>query len=148
MINRDEAEALLEEQGHLFLHDGADAGLVRRVYLDEYTGWPSFATVASDLPDRETLVALHQAERGRADGSSAGGVWVPYDAARVGAAPTLATDQDLSISEEDALFDYYEVPIEGVVPIVEHLGSVLVPTDSHDPDGPAAVEHDVDHPPD
>lgn len=144
MIDRDEAEQLLADGGHLFDGSGHDAGPVLRIYLDEYTGWPTFATIASDLPDRETLVALHEAER-RAAGWGVGGVRVPYHQERIDRAPTVATDRDLSISEEDALFDYYGVPIDGVTPVVEHLGSVLTP---HDADGhaPDVVEHDVDRP--
>ncbi len=84
MIDRDEAEQLLEDQGHLFRASGDDAGEVLRVYLDEYRGWPSFCTVASNLPDWETVVALHEAEH-RPQG---GGVTVPYGLAA--AAPRVA----------------------------------------------------------
>ena len=127
MIDRDEAEQLLEAEGHLFLGAepdvGRDAGPVLRVYLDEYSGWPSFATVAGAKAGRESLVALHQAHlRHQGDG-----VQVPYGEDTLNQAPTVGADQDPSISEEDALFDYYGVPVDGVVPVVGHLGSVLVP---------------------
>jgi len=147
MIDRDEAEALLEAGGHLFLGSGddtgRDAGPVLRVYLDEYSGWPSFATVAAALPGQESLVALHQAEH-REQGD---GIQVPYDEDKINAAPTVGADQDLSISEEDALFDYYGVPIDEVIPVVEHLGSALVPHETSDAAaGPEVAEHDVDRP--
>ncbi len=150
MIDRDEAEQLLEAEGHLFLGSGLDvgrdAGPVLRVYLDEYSGWPSFATVAAAVPGQESLVALHEAEvRDEGDG-----IQVPYSEDKVDRAPTVAAEQDLSISEEDALFDYYGVPVDGVSPVVEHLGSVLVPHEtavgSPGADGPDVVEHDVDRP--
>ena len=147
MIDRDEAEALLEAEGHLFLGSGADtgrdAGPVLRVYLDEYSGWPSFATVAAAEAGRESLVALHEAER-RDQGD---GIQVPYDEDTINRAPTVAAHQDLSISEEDALFDYYGVPVDGVTPVVEHLGSALVPHQTPDGStGPDVAEHDVDRP--
>lgn len=145
MIDRDEAEQLLEAGGHLFLGSGDDVGLdagpVLRVYLDEYSGWPSFATVAAALPGKEWLVALHQAEL-REPGD---GLQVPYDAATVDQAPTVGTDQDLTVSEEDLLFDYYGVPIDGVTPAVEHLGAALLPRTTMT-EGSEVVEHDVDHP--
>ena len=143
MIDRDEAEALLEAEGHLFLGDGGDAGPVLRVYLDEYSGWPSFATVAAAVPGQESLVALHEAQH-REQGD---GIQVPYDEDKVSSAPTVDAGQDLSISEEDRLFDYYGVPIDGVTPVVEHLGSVLTPHEALAAgQGPDVVEHDVDHP--
>lgn len=145
MIDLDQAEWLLDTDGHLFNGSGHDSGEVLRIYVDVYTGWPSFATIASAQPGRETLVALHEAEPfvtndrshaparggategGHGDG---GGVQVPYDQARIDGAPTVGLDQHLSISEEDALFEYYGVPIDGVMPVVEHLGGELVP---HEP---------------
>lgn len=136
MISHDEAEQLLDNQGHLTAGQD-DLGPVLRVYLDEYTGWPSFCTITSPLPDLETLVALHEAD------TNDRGITVPYHRDTINQAPRVRTGHDLSITEEDALFDYYNVPIEGVVPAVEHLGSVLVPTDHN----VGVVEHDVDHPP-
>ena len=141
MLTRDEAEELLEQEGHVFDGSGHDVGQVLRVFLDEYTGWPSFGTVESSTVDRETFVALHEAElREQGDG-----VVVPYERSRIDAAPTTTIDHDLSISEEDNLFDYYRVPVDGVVPVVEHLGSVLAPVPgTEQEDEPTVDEHDVD----
>lgn len=140
MISHDEAEQLLEDQGRLYTRRGADLGPVLRVYLDEYTAWPSFCTIASLLPGLETFVALHEAELAVGGG---GGIVVPYEADMISQAPQVQEDHDLSIAEEDALFDYYHVPIDGVAPAVEHLGSVLTPTER---DG-EVVEHKTDHAP-
>ena len=78
---------------------------------------------------------------------------MPYGIARIEGAPTAGTERDLPISEEDALFEYDEVPIEGVVPSVEHLGSALVPVRHVAADQQAAaggpwevVEQDLRHP--
>lgn len=45
MIDRDEAERLLANRGHLIASDGTDLGPLLQVYVDEYTGWPTFATI-------------------------------------------------------------------------------------------------------
>jgi len=124
MITRDEAERIVDEEGQAWTQDGDALGPVMRVFLDEYTGWPSFMTVQLDETSaHETFVALHEAAVEGAD------VLVPYDRDRVHNAPTVSAGQDLSLGEEDELFDYYGVPIEGVQPYVAHLGSALVSAD-------------------
>ena len=121
MIPRDEAERVVDEEGQACTRGGDALGPVVRVFLDEYTGWPSFMTVQLDKTSaHETFVALHEAAVEGAD------VLVPYDRDRVRNAPTVSAGQDLSLGEEDELFDYYGVPIEGVQPSVAHLGSALV----------------------
>ena len=120
MISSDEAEQIVEDGGHLVTRDGDDLGPVRRVFLDDYTAWPSFCTVDTDPPSgEEVFVALHEAEL---DGDR---ILVPYDLPRIDDAPRAAPDQSLSIADEDALFDYYEVPVEGVQPVVARLGQVF-----------------------
>jgi len=124
VITRDEAEQVVEEKGRALTRQGDLLGPVVRVFLDEYTGWPSFMTVQLDERSvHETFVALHEAV---ADGAD---VVVPYGRDLVHNAPTVTTGQALSMGEEDELFDYYGVPIEGVEPSVAHLGSTLLPTD-------------------
>jgi hypothetical protein len=124
MISRDEAERIVDGGGQAVTQDGDDLGSVVRIFLDEYTSWPSFMTVQLDQTSaHETFIALHEAS---ADGADA---VVPYDRERVHNAPTVSAGQDLSLGEEDELFDYYGVPIEGVEPSVAHLGSALVPTE-------------------
>ena len=148
MIDHDEAEQVLETDGHLFLAGGADAGPVQRIYLDDYSGWPSFCTIlprgdgAIPAEDgagagREVFVALHQAE------TVAGGVRVPYGQDKIDGAPQVLDGRELSISEEDALFDYYGVPIDDIAPVIEHLGAVLETSPHGD-----VTSRDVDHPAD
>ena len=135
VITRDEAEQVVEEKGRALTRHGDLLGPVVRVFLDEYTGWPSFMTVQLDNRSaHETFIALHEAVADSAD------VVVPYGRDLVHNAPTVTTGQALSLGEEDALFDYYGVPIEGVEPSVAHLGSTLLPTN----DG--VNEEQIDHP--
>jgi hypothetical protein len=81
----------------------------------------------------ETFVALHEAKLRAAMSSS-------LHLQRVENAPRISVGDSLSISEEDALFTYYEVPPEGVVPTVANLVSALVTHDQQ------VSETDVDHP--
>lgn len=134
MITKTQAEQLLDERGQARTTTGDNLGEVLRVFLDNYTDWPSFCTVQSSAPSRETYIALHEATL--VDGN----LVLPYTLDRIRNAPQVDQDADLSIREEDELFDYYGVPIEGVVPSVAHLGSALT-TDSHG----HVIETDVEH---
>ena len=116
MIDHDEAEQVLQVKGRLYLGDGTDAGPVRRIFLDEYSGWPGFCTIGprpslspvSGAAGREVFVALHTAELVE------GGLRVPYDATTIDNAPHVLDGQSLTIAEEDALFEYYEMPVDPV----------------------------------
>ncbi len=126
MIDRDEAEQVLAEHLSMETTVGNRLGPIRRVFLDDYTGWPSFATIDSAAePGRESFVALHQAdlEEDR--------VVVPYPLDKITGAPTVDAADSLTTHQEDDLFDYYGVPIDGAVPAVSHLGNALEPQ----PDG-------------
>ena len=120
MISKDEAEQVLADHGRAHTDVGHDLGPVARVFLDDYTGWPSFMTVTLDPATKnETFVALHEAKlRGR-------DVVVPYTLHRIQHAPHLPAGDELNVEQEDQLFDYYQVPIEGVEPNVARLGNAL-----------------------
>ncbi len=119
MINRWEIETLLRDEAHLVDGDGGDLGPVARVFLDDYTGWPSFCTIEAPAGSHQAYVALHEAT------ATDGAISVPYARRVIVNAPRAAYDVSLSRAEEDTLFDYYGVPIDGVVPVVAHLGHVL-----------------------
>lgn len=134
MITKAEAQQLLDDAGTARTRAGDNLGPVLRIFLDEYTDWPSFATIHSLTPARETYVALHEADLVNGD------LVVPYAMDRIHNAPQVDHDCDLSILEEDQLFDYYDVPLEGVIPSVAHLGTALS-TDAHG----NITETDVNH---
>ena len=135
MIDRDEAETIVADKLPLGTTSGVRLGSVIRVFLDDYTGWPSFATVDLGKTDRqEVFVALHEAELVDRQ------VVVPYELDLILNAPRASPDRDLTSQEEDAVFDYYGVPIDGVSPSVAHLGRVLTPTDH----GRGVTEIDTD----
>ena len=134
MITRTEAKQLLDRAGAARTSAGDDLGPVQRIFLDEYTDWPSFFTIQSSSPSRETYVALHEATLEDGD------LVVPYSLDRIQNAPQVDRDTDLTIREEDELFDYYDVPVDGVVPSVAHLGTALAADDRGD-----VTETDVEH---
>lgn len=135
MINKSQALQVLDDQRAVLTRAGEQLGPVVRIFLDDFTDWPSFCTVDLAAPStRETYVALHEAELVQGD------IVVPYSRQQVADAPQVEQDQDLSITAEDQLFDYYGVPMEGVVPIVANLGTALGTDDSGD-----LTETRVDH---
>ncbi|GEM_PF-1854116 len=80
-------------------------GKVGQVYLDDQTGEPNWVTVKTGLfGTKEYFLPLDEAElEGRR-------LIVPYGKATVTGAPSTEIDQNLSVSEEEALYRYYEVP--------------------------------------
>ena len=82
--------------------DGGKIGTIGQVYLDNATGQPEWATVKTGLfGSSESFVPLSQAE------VSGDGVRLPYDKDRVKGAPNIASDHELSETEEGELYSYY-----------------------------------------
>jgi uncharacterized protein (TIGR02271 family) len=82
--------------------DGSKIGTIGQVYLDNETGQPEWATVKTGLfGSNESFVPLSQAE------VFDDGVRLPYDKDRVKGAPNIASDHELSETEEDELYSYY-----------------------------------------
>jgi uncharacterized protein (TIGR02271 family) len=81
---------------------GNKLGRIADIYLDEETGQPEWATVASGLfGTKQNFVPLAHAE---AMGDS---VQVPYDKDRVKSAPGIQAEGELSQDEEAALYRHY-----------------------------------------
>ncbi len=82
--------------------DGSKIGTIGQVYLDNATGEPEWATVKTGLfGSNESFVPLSQAE------VSGDGVRLPYDKDRIKGAPNIASDRELSETEEQELYTYY-----------------------------------------
>jgi uncharacterized protein (TIGR02271 family) len=82
--------------------DGSKIGTIGQVYLDNVTGQPEWATVKTGLfGSNESFVPLSQAE------VSGDGVRLPYDKDRIKGAPNIASDRELSETEEQELYTYY-----------------------------------------
>ncbi len=89
-------------------HDVVDAenhkiGELEAVYVDTSTDLPSFATVKVGLPTRHRLVFVPL------DGATVGPGYlkVSFDKGQVKDAPSIGTDGELPVAEEEAIFDHY-----------------------------------------
>ena len=107
-------------------------GKVGQVYLDDQTQEPNWITVRTGLFGmKEHFVPLDEAQL---EGKH---ITVPYDKAQVLAAPTTEIDQNLSPSEEDALYNHYRVPgrmteADLEAPLVDDTMSVVPGLDGDD----------------
>ncbi|GAA2724001.1 PRC-barrel domain-containing protein [Cellulomonas aerilata] len=103
MIRIDEIDTLLTSGGAVVGPDGERIGTVKQVFLDERTGTPEWATVATGLfGTSETFVPL--------GGGTVRGdhVVVPYDRSAVKDAPrTNSAEGHLSEAEEALLYRHY-----------------------------------------
>lgn len=99
-----EEELLWIFQATVFDQAGHKIGRVGQVYLDDQTQAPNWVTVKTGLFGmKEFFIPLDHAER------SERRITVPFDRATVLASPRTEVDQNLSPSEEDALYNHYQV---------------------------------------
>ncbi|MDJ1372110.1 PRC-barrel domain-containing protein [Gulosibacter molinativorax] len=99
-----EEELLWIFQSTVFDNAGQKIGRVGQVYLDDQTQNPNWVTVKTGLFGmKEYFIPLDGSER--ADKR----ITVPFAKATVLAAPRTEVDQNLSPSEEDALYNHYQV---------------------------------------
>ncbi len=115
--------------------DGSKIGTIGQVYLDNATGEPEWATVKTGLfGSNESFVPLSQAE------VSGDGVRLPYDKDRVKGAPNIASDHELSETEEDQLYSYYGLGSGTGTPTTGTTGTTgtydAAATVGHDTSGP------------
>ena len=83
--------------------DGDKIGRVGQIFVDTQTGRPNWATVKTGFfGTSESFVPLDQADEVNGD------LRVPYSKDVVKDAPRIDTDTDLTQSEEDDLYAYYE----------------------------------------
>jgi uncharacterized protein (TIGR02271 family) len=89
-------------------HDGDKIGSVAEIYLDDETGQPEWALVATGLfGGKSTFVPLRDVEE------RDGAFRVPFDKATVKDAPKLDPDGNLTESEEAELYRYYGMQRSG-----------------------------------
>lgn len=99
-----EEELLWIFQATVFDQAGQKIGRVGQVYLDDQTQAPNWVTVKTGLFGmKEFFIPLDDAERQDKR------ITVPYSKGTVLSAPRTEIDQNLSPSEEDALYNHYQV---------------------------------------
>jgi hypothetical protein len=99
-----EAAGIREWRGHDVVDaQGHTIGELEAVYVDTGTDLPSFGTVKVGLPTRHRLVfvPLNQATVGP------GYVNVSYGKKQVQDAPSIGTDGELPVGDEEAIFKHY-----------------------------------------
>jgi hypothetical protein len=99
-----EAADIREWRGHDVVDSGGHKiGELEAVYVDTGTDLPSFGTVRVGMPTRHrlTFVPLDQASVGP------GYLKVRYDKKQVKDAPSIDTDGELPVSDEEAIFKHY-----------------------------------------
>ena len=103
MLNREQVDQLFDHE--LYSSSGERIGRVRRVYADDASGEPDWATVATGLfGTKETYVLLTDAA---VEGKR---VTVPYTKEFVKHAPNVEPEEHLSPEEEKQLYEYYSHP--------------------------------------
>lgn len=84
--------------------DGDKVGKLDHLYVDAETGAPTFMAVKTGLFGmRDSLVPVPEADTGDGD------VRVPYDKDTIKHAPNVDADAELSVTEEDELYRYYDM---------------------------------------
>jgi PRC-barrel domain len=85
--------------------DGHKIGKLEAVYVDTATDLPSFGSVETGLPTRHRLVFVPIAEATVGPGY----LKVPYDKKLVRSAPSIGTDGELPVGDEEAIFQHYGI---------------------------------------
>jgi PRC-barrel domain len=99
-----EAENIRDRREHDVVDpDGHKVGVLEAVYVDTGTDLPSFGTVRVGMVGRHRLVFVppEQATVGP------GYVKVAYDKKQVKDAPSIDTDGELPVEDEEAVFTHY-----------------------------------------
>ena len=99
-----EAANIREYRGHDVVDaQGHKIGELEAIYVDTGTDLPSFGTVMVGMPTRHRLVFVpfNQATVGP------GYVDVSYDKKLVQDAPSIGTDGELPVGDEEAIFKHY-----------------------------------------
>jgi uncharacterized protein (TIGR02271 family) len=113
--------------------DGQKFGTIADVYVDQLTGQPEWVLVQSGLfGKKETFVPLNRAI------TQKDAIQVPYSKDQVKDAPKVDPDGELSLEEEDRLYEHYELAVSAEP--TEAGADEASPDESHA--GPAAIGGD------
>jgi uncharacterized protein (TIGR02271 family) len=104
MLAKEHIDNLLNRNGDVLSTDGEKIGSIGQVYADDANGQPTWVTVKTGLfGTSETFVPLDAA---RVEGND---LVVPYTKDQVKDAPRIDTDGHLEPSEEDRLYEHYQL---------------------------------------
>jgi uncharacterized protein (TIGR02271 family) len=104
MLAKENIDDLLNRHGNVLSTDGDKIGSIGQVYADDTDGQPTWVTVKTGLFGMsESFVPL---EGARIDGDD---IVVPYSKDQVKDAPRVDIDGHLEPSEEDRLYEHYQL---------------------------------------
>ena len=99
-----EAGDIREWRGHDVVDsDDHKIGELEAVYVDTTTDLPAFGTVRVGIPTRHRLVFVPLAQATVGPGY----LKVAYDRKQVKDAPSISTDGELPVADEEAIFKHY-----------------------------------------
>ena len=104
-----EVEDIRQWRGRQVIDEsGSRIGTLEAIYVDTATDQPSFATIRTGLPIRQRLVFAPLA------GSTVGPehLRVAHSKKRIKDAPAIGTDGELLAGDEQAVFEYYDLPYQ------------------------------------
>lgn len=102
MISTEQIDDLLSRRTDVIGQDGEKLGTLGRIYMDDRTNVPNFATMNSGLFGmKEHLFPLSEAR------ISTDGLRIPFTKEVVKGAPAIVIDGHLSEHDEKSLYDYY-----------------------------------------
>ncbi|MGP4022770.1 PRC-barrel domain-containing protein [Actinomadura sp. 3N407] len=102
-----EIEDIREWRGREVIDEsGSKVGQLEAIYVDTATDQPSFATIKTGLPTRQRLVFAPLS------GATVGPEHLRVARAKkqIKNAPAISTDGELLAGDEQAVFDYYDMP--------------------------------------
>jgi uncharacterized protein (TIGR02271 family) len=145
MLAKEDIEELLNRGGNVLSSDGAKIGSIGQIYTDDDNGQPTWVTVKTGLFGiSESFVPL---EGARIEGDD---VVVPYSKDQVKDAPRVDADAHLEESEEERLYEHYQ--LGGVRTYTDATTgrdaeySTTAGTDRYAPDTRDTVAHDTSGP--
>jgi uncharacterized protein (TIGR02271 family) len=104
MLTKEHIDDLLNKDGNIVSADGDKIGSIGQIYADDDNGQPTWVTARTGLfGTSESFVPL---EGARLEGSD---IVVPYTKDQVKDAPRVDTDGHLEPSEEDRLYEHYQL---------------------------------------
>jgi uncharacterized protein (TIGR02271 family) len=108
MLTKEHIDDLLQRDGNILSTSGDKIGSIGQIYADDDNGQPTWVTARTGLfGTSESFVPL---EGARIDGDN---IVVPYTKDQVKDAPRVDTDGHLEPSEEERLYDHYQLNVGG-----------------------------------
>lgn len=135
MLAKEHIDDLLNRDGNVLSTDGDKIGSIGQIYADDDNGQPTWVTARTGLfGTSESFVPL---EGARIEGSD---IVVPYSKDQVKDAPRVDTDGHLDPSEEDRLYEHYQ--LNGAVTYSDATGGQNAGA-AHGETGYSATERDA-----